>query len=196
MFVVTKKDRFTAEKEAACKFIECLFGEDALRKYGVLIYTCTTETRSMVQNELHHLPVEHLGRKLCDYVGSRVFTVETRRRSFWWWGNSQRREILEEVIAMCKGNRYTAMDCNLLRWERIKQQEWYEFEEAVAPLKRLRDKAKDKKKVARIEEDIDGHRARLNQVLEECEDGKRQWLKSIVEVGMRGSTRAVSCGIQ
>jgi len=120
--IAGSKGRLTKESEVVCKFTQCVLGEEALQKYGMFVVTHTEQTADELRDELHALPKEDLGRRMLETVCDRVMPADKE----WWWqrchGSQQRKNILEAVVQLSERNGYMTIDCDMLRWERIREQ--------------------------------------------------------------------------
>lgn len=132
VLIVTRKGRFTKENQEVSKFMECVLGKDALKKYGFLIVSHTIESQQNLKDGLEQLSTHNKGRQMLNIVSNRVLPVQTKS---WWHRRSQRRTILEELVKQAHANNFSAIDCEMLKWERIREQERKEFENKIAPLR-------------------------------------------------------------
>jgi GTP-binding protein EngB required for normal cell division len=128
--VTAKKERFTPENESVCKFVQCVLGDDALEKYGMMLLTHSKQSPESLINEFQRLPEGNHGRRMMEAVSMRVLSVET---SGWW--RSGRASILDQILALVKQNGNTVVDCLMMEWSRIEDQKKIEYEKQIAPLR-------------------------------------------------------------
>ena len=49
LLVVVKKERLTAENAAVCEFVHCVLGDGALRKYGLMVMTHSSDATAALK---------------------------------------------------------------------------------------------------------------------------------------------------
>lgn len=126
ILIVVRNGRFTEENQAVLKFVELVLGREALSKYGVLVVTHTDKGCTKLKHEFEALPEYNLGRQIAGVVQGRIVSVGP---------DSDVSNLYKQIECVFAHNKYKALDCDMMNFERVKLQQEKEYEEVTRALR-------------------------------------------------------------
>jgi len=153
--IVVRSGRITEENEAVIKFIEGVLGTDALKKYGIMVVTHTRKSTQDLYSEVMSLPEDNLGRQLAQKLDGRIIGVE--KPGIWaGFRSGHPQTVLKQVDQLFAQNEHKAVDCDMMHWDRVKDQLQREFEENTLELRQAheRDREVYVETAAKLEQEV------------------------------------------
>eukprot|EP00931_Biecheleriopsis_adriatica_P073879 TRINITY_DN48086_c0_g1_i1.p1 TRINITY_DN48086_c0_g1~~TRINITY_DN48086_c0_g1_i1.p1 ORF type:complete len:444 (-),score=81.46 TRINITY_DN48086_c0_g1_i1:67-1332(-) len=184
VIIVVRNGRFTEENQAVIKFIEAVLGAEALGKYGIMVITGTFKSSEELRSELASLPEDNLGRKLADRLGGRVLAVGNPG-PFSFCRKANPESVLKAAEQLFNFNAYNAIDCDMMNWNRVKEQMELEFQEST---RAMREEHAEMLKM--IEVQAEARTAEMEQLKKNMELQQKEFQQQIDDLTSLEQTRA------